>query len=226
MSTYVYMRVLESAPHRYDLGMRLLSLGRIGELYREVAEAAVAGTAAPKVLEIGCGTGNLTRALAERGARVTAIDWSPDMLEQARRKLAGVAPPVEIKEMAAVEIADRFPAGSFDAVASTLTFSEMGPEEQRYVLDKAATVLREGGRLVIGDEVRPRLWWQRCAHALVRWPLAVLTYVVTQTTTSAVVDLAALIGAAGFRVRAERRRAQGSLAVVVAEKGATAPTGV
>jgi len=225
MSTYVYMRVLESAPHRYDVGIRLLSLGRIDELYRDAAEAAVAGAAAPKVLEIGCGTGNLTQALADRGALVTAIDWNPDMLEQARKKLASVGAQVEIKEMAAVEIADRFPAGGFDAVASTLTFSEMGAEEQRYVLEAAGKVLRDGGRLVIGDEVRPRRWWQRCWHALVRWPLAVLTYVVTQTTTKAVADLAELVGSAGFRVLAERRSAHGSLAVVVAEKSVTAPKG-
>lgn len=226
MSTYVYMRILESAPHRYDLGIRLLSLGHIDALYRDVAEAAVAGAVAPKVLEIGCGTGNLTQALANRGALVTAIDWNPDMLEQARKKLASVGSQVEIREMAAVEIADRFPTRGFDAVASTLTFSEMSPEEQRYVLDKAAAVLREGGRLVIGDEVRPRRWWQRCWHTLVRWPLAVLTYIVTQTTTNAVVDLAELIGSAGFRVSAERRSAHGSLAMVVAEKRTTAQTGV
>jgi ubiquinone/menaquinone biosynthesis C-methylase UbiE len=221
MSTYVYMRVLESAPHRYDLGIRLLSLGRIDELYRDVADAAVAGVVAPKVLEIGCGTGNLTQALAERGASVTAIDWNPDMLEQARAKLARFGPQAEFKEMAAVEIADRFPVRSFDAVASTLTFSEMSPDEQRYVLEKAERLLRQGGRLVIGDEVRPRRWWQRCWHALVRWPLAVLTYVVTQTTTSAVVDLAGLIGSAGFRILVEKRSAAGSLATVVAEKAAT-----
>jgi cyclopropane fatty-acyl-phospholipid synthase-like methyltransferase len=148
------------------------------------------------------------------------------MLEQAREKLASVGSQVEIKEMAAVEIADRFPALGFDAVASTLTFSEMSPEEQRYVLAAAGKVLRDGGRLVIGDEVRPRRWWQRCWHALVRWPLAVLTYLVTQTTTSAVVDLAELVGSAGFRVLAEKRSAHGSLAMVVAEKSATAKTGV
>jgi demethylmenaquinone methyltransferase/2-methoxy-6-polyprenyl-1,4-benzoquinol methylase len=220
MSTYVYMRVLESAPHRYDLGMRLLSLGRIGELYREVAEAAVAGTAAPKVLEIGCGTGNLTRALAERGARVTAIDWSPDMLEQARRKLAGVAPPVEIKEMAAVEIADRFPTESFDAVASTLALSEMSEDEQLYVLRAAYEVLRPGGRLVIGDEVRPEHLGQRLLHACTRWPVAVVTYLLTQTSTSAVADLAGAIRRAGFSVCSETRTALGSMSVVVAEKSA------
>ena len=46
-----------------------------------------------RVLEVGCGTGRHTRALAERGARVVALDQSPEMMAVARHKLAGA--PVE-----------------------------------------------------------------------------------------------------------------------------------
>lgn len=220
MSTYVYMRILESAPQRYDRGIRWLSLGAIDALYRSVADAAVDGTDAPQVLELGCGTGNLTLALLARGARVTAIDWNPDMLAIARQKLQTADGRVELREMAAVEIGDRFPAESFDAIASTLTFSEMSTDEQRYVLAAAAKILRPGGRLVIGDEVRARGLARRCLHALLRWPLAVITYLFTQTTTAAVADLAGLIAEAGFQVRREERTGLGSMAVVVAQKRA------
>ena len=41
------------------------------------------------VLDVGCGTGRHTRALVEAGARVVAIDQSPEMMEKARRKLDG-----------------------------------------------------------------------------------------------------------------------------------------
>src|SRR5437868_2151773 len=49
------------------------------------------GALAPgsRVLEIGCGTGQATLALAERGYRVTAIDLGAEMAAIARRKLAG-----------------------------------------------------------------------------------------------------------------------------------------
>jgi ubiquinone/menaquinone biosynthesis C-methylase UbiE len=218
MSTYVYMRLLESAPHRYDLGIRLLSLGRAAQLYRDVADAAAGGLEAPRVLEIGCGTGNLTEALVARGASVTAVDWNAEMLSVAEKKLAAAAGRVRLEEMAAVEIADRFPPNSFDAVASTLTFSEMSDDEQLYVLEAAHKVLREGGRLVIGDEVRPPNLGQRLRHACVRWPMAVLTYLLTQTSTAAVADLTGVIRRAGFRVVREQRTAHGSMAVVVAEK--------
>lgn len=42
------------------------------------------------VLELGCGTGNLTRLLAKRGYAVTALDLSPDMLTVAEQKCRGL----------------------------------------------------------------------------------------------------------------------------------------
>ena len=56
MSTYVYMKILESSPRRYDAGIRLLSLGGVDAMYEEGAEAAVpAGRDTPaRVLENGC----------------------------------------------------------------------------------------------------------------------------------------------------------------------------
>jgi ubiquinone/menaquinone biosynthesis C-methylase UbiE len=217
VSTYVYMKILESAPQRYDLGLRILSLGRVGSMYDAVARAAVAGPPAPRVLEIGCGTGNLTRRLAERGAKVTAVDINPDMLAVARAKLSDRSPGVELCEMAAVEIADRFPAGSFDAVAATLALSEMSEEEQAYVLRAAHRVLRPGGRIVVADEIRPSTIAGRFVHTLVRAPLAVLTYLLTQTSTAAVSDLVGLVRGAGFRV-VEERRLRGGTGMVVGER--------
>ncbi len=218
MSTYVYMRLLESAPRRYDLGIRLLSLGHAARLYAATADAAVANLRSPHVLEIGCGTANLTECLIARGAVVTAIDCNPDMLEVARRKLAGAKPSVDFREMTAVEIADRFPAESFDAVASSLALSEMSEEEQRYVLEAARNVLRCNGRLVIADEVRPQRPLGRLRHACIRWPLAAVTWVLTQTSTSPVADPAGLVRSAGFHVLREERMAHDSMSVVVAEK--------
>jgi demethylmenaquinone methyltransferase/2-methoxy-6-polyprenyl-1,4-benzoquinol methylase len=215
MSTYVYMRILESAPHRYDRGIRLLSWGRVDAMYDTVAAAAVTGETSPRILELGCGTGNLTARLLARGAAVTAIDQDPEMLTVAREKLRD-EPRLTLLEMAAVEIADRFPAGSFDAVAGTLVLSEMSEDEQTYVLEAALRVLRPGGRLVVADEVRPESPWGRCKYAAMRWPAAALTYVLTQTTTRAVRDLAARVRAAGFDVCEDRRIGPAGPGLVVA----------
>jgi len=204
MSTYVYMRILESAPHRYDLGIRLLSFGRVAAMYDAVAAAAVGSEANPCILELGCGTGNLTARLLARGATVTAIDQDPEMLAVAHEKLAGES-RLTLQEMAAVEIADRFPADGFDAVAGTLVLSEMGEDEQAYVLAAARRVLRPGGRLVVADEIPPETRWGRIAYAVTRWPAAALTWLLTQTSTRAVRDLPGGVRAAGFDVREARR---------------------
>jgi ubiquinone/menaquinone biosynthesis C-methylase UbiE len=217
MSTYVYMRILESAPRRYDLGIRLLSLGGVDTMYDAVAAAAVGERTAPRVLELGCGTGNLTRALVRRGAIVTAIDQNAEMLAVAREKIGDAA---ELREMAAVEIGDRFAPDGFDAVAGSLVLSEMSPDERVYVLRAARRVLRPGGRLVLADEVRPEGRLARVLHALRRWPLAVVTWLVTQSGTSAVPALGALVEAAGFRVLDERRLARAGVGLVVAERPA------
>ena len=77
MSTYVYMRILESAPLRDDRGIRLLSLGRVSHMYEAVAQATVCTETTPSVLEIGCGTGNLTQALIARDARRCSAETCP-----------------------------------------------------------------------------------------------------------------------------------------------------
>jgi len=82
VSTYVWMRILESAPHRYDLGIRILSLGHIDSVYDQVAALA----RGPETLDLGCGTGNLALRLAVRGLHVTGLEISPEMLDVARQK--------------------------------------------------------------------------------------------------------------------------------------------
>ena len=90
MSTLALMRFLESAPSRYDRGMRWLTLGRTEPMRDALADAALGAArpgVAPAVLEIGCGTGALTRRLVHGGAQVTAVDQNPAMLEIARNHL-------------------------------------------------------------------------------------------------------------------------------------------
>lgn len=85
MSSFVWMKVLESTPERYDRGISMLSGGRIGEIYQRIAE--IAAVPARRVLDIGCGTGAVTLACAARGAVVTGIDINAEMLDVARATL-------------------------------------------------------------------------------------------------------------------------------------------
>ena len=217
MSTFVLMRLLESAPRRYDFGIRLLSLGRIGRVHERMAEQVGAGE---RVLDIGCGTGSLTLRCAGRAARVTGIDISPQMLDVAREKVeaAGLEDQVELREMSAIDLDEAFGDGSFDAIVSSLVFSELSEDEQGFVLRECHRLLRDGGRLVIADEVVPRSWPLRLLSRVLRLPLVVLTYILTQTTTRAVAGLEEKIAGTGFAVRAVETSLLGGLTLVVAAK--------
>jgi demethylmenaquinone methyltransferase/2-methoxy-6-polyprenyl-1,4-benzoquinol methylase len=214
VSSLALMRWLESAPARYDAGMRLLTLCRVARLHAAAAEAA-APAAGTRVLELGCGTGSVTARLAARGARVTALDQSPEMLERARARLAG-ADAVTWIERTASEI-DALPAASFDAVVASLSLSEMSAGERAFVLREARLRLAPGGVLVVADEVRPRRPAQRWLHAALRLPQALLGWLLAGSVSQPIPDIAGELAAAGVRVAYERRWLQGSLALVLAE---------
>jgi ubiquinone/menaquinone biosynthesis C-methylase UbiE len=216
--SYVFMRVLESAPRRYDLGIRLLSLGHTDRVHHRIADKFAAEGL--RALDIGCGTGSLAVALARRGARVTGIDISPQMLDIARRKVAeaGLEESVGLVQMSAIDLDEGFQAGSFDLVTGSLAFSELSDDEQRFVLAQCHRLLAEGGRLVIADETVPASWPRRLLHVLIRLPLAVVTYVLTQTTTSAVRDMESKIAAAGFQIEWKETTFLGDFQTVAARR--------
>jgi len=216
VSTYVFMKVLESAPERYDRGIRMLSGGAIDAVYRRVAEIAAREDA--RVLDIGCGTGNLSLACAERGARVTGIDVNAGMLEVARRKKPARG-AIELVELGAMEIEDRFRPDAFDAAVSCLAFSELLPEEQDYVLSKLRTCVMPNGRLVIADEAPSPAGARGAWTRLRRLPAAFVTYLLTQTTTRPVEGLARRVREAGFEAVVEERFA-GDLIIVRARNPA------
>jgi ubiquinone/menaquinone biosynthesis C-methylase UbiE len=216
--SYVFMKVLESAPRRYDLGIRLLSLGRITRVHQEMAERSV--SEGSRALDIGCGTGSLAIACARRGAQVTGIDISPQMLDIARRKVeqAELTDSITLLQMSAIELDEGFEGESFDAIMSSLTFSELSDDEQRFVLHQCQRLLKNGGRLVIADETVPPSWPKRLLHLLVRLPLVVLTYVLTQTTTRAVAKLESKIADAGFEIQWANTSLLGDFRIISAIK--------
>ncbi|MBV9580242.1 MAG: class I SAM-dependent methyltransferase [Chloroflexi bacterium] len=96
-----------------------------------------------RVLEIGCGTGQATRPLAERGFRIVAVELGAALAAVARRNLAAF-PSVEVV-VGAFE-AWPLPPEPFDLVLAATAFHWLDPAMR---LAKTAAALRPGGCLAI-----------------------------------------------------------------------------
>jgi 2-polyprenyl-3-methyl-5-hydroxy-6-metoxy-1,4-benzoquinol methylase len=103
-----------------------------------------------KALDLGCGTGVVTHALAWRGLEVVGVDHSPEMLEIGRRKLAeaGVSATLETGDVRDLRFAD----GEFDCVTIQGLLHHL--EELEPCLREAVRVLRPGGFLYVSEPVR------------------------------------------------------------------------
>lgn len=112
-----------------------------GELTQQaVAPLLEAAGACPgaELLDVASGPGFVAEAAAKRGARVTGVDFSRAMVEQARR----LNSHIEFREGNA-EALD-FPAGSFDAVVMNFGILHLARPDQ--AVSEAHRVLRPGGR--------------------------------------------------------------------------------
>ena len=112
--------------------------------YAYVAERTALRGAA--VLDVGCGGGLLSEALARGGANVTAIDLAPNVLEVARLHLFESGLRVDYREIGAEALAAEQP-GRYDAIAC-MEMLEHVPDPGS-VLSACATLLKPGGRLFL-----------------------------------------------------------------------------
>jgi ubiquinone/menaquinone biosynthesis C-methylase UbiE len=131
----------------YDPFTRVLGIGRI---HGRLVEAA-AVRPGQRVLEIGCGTGNLALLVKARepGAHVVGLDPDFAALARARRKARRRGLPVQWDVGSAAELP--YPDASLDRVLSSLMLHHLPDDAKQRALAEARRVLRHGGELHLVD---------------------------------------------------------------------------
>ncbi|RJP81473.1 MAG: class I SAM-dependent methyltransferase [Candidatus Zixiibacteriota bacterium] len=132
--------------------------GFFSEAVREEAYRAAGLEAGRLAVDAGAGSGFITEGLLQRGMRVIAVDPSPAMLEEMRRKFAGQTldlrqgeagnPPVE--------------PDSADYVFANMVLHHV--EDPPAAIAALAGLLKPGGRLVITDLDKHSFWFLRVEH--------------------------------------------------------------
>lgn len=107
-----------------------------------------------KVLDAGCGTGNFSLKLAGRGARVTGIDLSTEMMAVAQEKARRNRLDIEFLEMNIYNMT--FPDNYFDGVFSMAVFETL--TEYKAAFKELMRVLKPGGYLMIGTIRKDSAW--------------------------------------------------------------------
>jgi ubiquinone/menaquinone biosynthesis C-methylase UbiE len=129
--------LFDGVAHLYD-DSRLGYPPDIVDFVMSTAGARVASD----VLEVGCGTGQLTESLTAYGFRLTAIDIGASMVGVARRRLANSAVSFQVTSFEDFAAAD----ASFDLIISATAFHWVDPEVK---FRKPARLLRPGGWLAL-----------------------------------------------------------------------------
>jgi demethylmenaquinone methyltransferase/2-methoxy-6-polyprenyl-1,4-benzoquinol methylase len=148
----------------YDVMNRVMTVG-LDLRWRRIAAGAVVQPG-DRVLDACCGTGDLAVACSGRGGVVTGLDFSPAMLERARRKLPS-ATWVEGDLLALP-----FEAASFEA--ATVGFGVRNVADLERGLAELRRVLAPGGRVAVLEITQPRgvlapfyrLWFDRIVPLL------------------------------------------------------------
>ncbi len=143
---------LDHAAPVYDWLAPLMTLGSEHRLHKQVV-ARLALDRPAAVLDVGCGTGTLTRQIydalpADAPRRVCGVDAAEAMIAVARKK-AGARPGLEFAAALAEELP--YPDGSFDRVLSTFFFHHLNYGLKVKALAEIWRVLRPGGQAAILD---------------------------------------------------------------------------
>ncbi|MBZ0267033.1 methyltransferase domain-containing protein [bacterium] len=111
-----------------------------------------------RILEVGCGTGASTVAMAEQGAVVTAVDIDENTMRAARARVAAYDVPVEFVVGNILKFDRLFPGRDFDLIVFYASLEHMTHEERIGAMRATWNGLKPGAYWCVVDTPN-RLWW-------------------------------------------------------------------
>jgi demethylmenaquinone methyltransferase/2-methoxy-6-polyprenyl-1,4-benzoquinol methylase len=138
--------MFDDVAHRYDFLNDLLSLGRT-KAWRRVVTSIIGPKPGMKILDIAAGTGSSSRPLVDKGAEVTALDFSHGMIKQGRKQNKNI----NFVQGDALKLP--FENNSFDV--TTISFGLRNTSNTDKALKEALRVTKDGGRIVVAEFSHP-----------------------------------------------------------------------
>ncbi|MFP4135776.1 MAG: ubiquinone/menaquinone biosynthesis methyltransferase [Candidatus Acetothermia bacterium] len=139
-------KIFTDIARNYDRVNTVISFGQIGRWRNELVEKAPTAEGG-RVLEIGCGTGQLTRLMADHlpVEEIVGVDITPEMIERAREGLPSrYSSRVRFIEGRGESL--DFPTNYFDLVTSAFTLRNV--ESIESVVSEMERVVKPGGKVV------------------------------------------------------------------------------
>ncbi len=177
-------RMFTAVPRRYDLINHIITWG-LDKRWRWKAARECLTSQPGRVLDLGCGAGDLAinlAQLAENHVELTGIDYSRPMLEIATKKAESLARGREISFIYGDAANLPFPDGYFDCVGISFAFRNLtykNPLARRH-LSEVLRVLSAGGRYVIVETSQPKSKLiRKLYHLYLRWFVFRLGYLLS-----------------------------------------------
>ena len=152
--------MFNAIPKQYDLINHVITLG-MDTGWRKKAALTCLCTHPARILDICCGTGDLSftlARLADYKPEITGMDFSREMLDIAEKKAPTAAPGSNIKFIEADVSSLPFPDNHFDCVDISFAFRNLtykNPKTADY-LREVLRVLKSGGQFVIVESSQPK----------------------------------------------------------------------
>jgi demethylmenaquinone methyltransferase/2-methoxy-6-polyprenyl-1,4-benzoquinol methylase len=210
---------------RYDLVNRLMTFG-LDTRWRQRTIDLLGLTAPSHVVDVGCGTGDLARALARHGHRSVGIDLSIGMLRQADP--GGV--PLVLSDAAMMPLADR----TMDAAVSGFALRNFS--ELVAVIVEIARVVKPGGRIALLEVAQPegrllktgyKLWFNHAVPKIGGWLSDRAAYRYLPASVAYLPrysDLAGMLSDAGFVGMRRDLLTGGAVQIITATRSGTTRT--